>query len=119
VIVEVYLSSVLWADVLASPILVFFASLILALIFFWVGSSKAPKFRPNPEKIASYACGEDVSPIQPRLNVQRFFLYALFFLILDSLAFIVSLSFASPGILPLLFIGVVILPVAIFISALR
>jgi NADH:ubiquinone oxidoreductase subunit 3 (subunit A) len=96
-----------------SILLVFVASLIVALIFFWVGGRISPKGLKTPGKLAPYACGEEVPVMQLQVNVERYFIYAVFFLVFDALAFLLALSFSTPGFYPILFSIVVLLAVAV------
>jgi NADH:ubiquinone oxidoreductase subunit 3 (subunit A) len=96
-----------------SILLVFVASLIVSLIFFWIGSRISPKGLKTPGKLAPYACGEDVPVMQLQVNVERYFIYAVYFLVFDALAFLLALSFSTPGFYPILFAIVVLLAVAV------
>jgi NADH:ubiquinone oxidoreductase subunit 3 (subunit A) len=96
-----------------SILLVFVASLIVSLIFLWIGSRISPKGLKTPGKLAPYACGEDVPVMQLQVNVERYFIYAVYFLVFDALAFLLALSFSTPGFYPILFAIVVLLAVAV------
>ncbi|MCD6504720.1 NADH-quinone oxidoreductase subunit A, partial [Candidatus Bathyarchaeota archaeon] len=45
-------------------------------------------------KSAPYACGEDLPAEELKVNLERFFVFAVYFLIFDVLAFILATSFA-------------------------
>jgi len=96
-----------------SILLVFIASLVVALILFWIGGRIAPKGVKTAGKLAPYACGEDVPAAKLQVNVERYFIYAVYFLVFDALAFLISLSFSTPGFYPILFSIIVLLAVAV------
>lgn len=91
------------------------SSFIVALILLAVGKYIAPKGRDTPGKFAPYACGEDLPPERVMVDVEEFFVYALYFMIFDILAFILATTIARPTniTLPILFAGASLLSVAI------
>ena len=96
-----------------SILLVFIASLIVALLIFWVGGRISPKGKKTAGKLAPYACGEDVPAVKLQVNVERYFIYAVYFLIFDALAFLFALSFSTPGFYPILFSIIILLAIAV------
>jgi NADH:ubiquinone oxidoreductase subunit 3 (subunit A) len=110
----------MWAEILTSIPFVFLVSIIVTLIFYGIGRSISAKGEKTPGKLASYACGEDFPAVKLQVNVERFFVYTIYFLIFDALAFLMVLSFASlvPSLIiyPVIFSIIVLLSVAIMLS---
>ena len=102
-------------EIISSPVFVFLVSTVAVLLLFWVGGGVGVKGRKTLGKLASYACGEDLPAVKLQVNVEQLFTYALFFLILDALAFLLALSFTQPGIYPILYSIIVLLAVIIAI----
>jgi NADH:ubiquinone oxidoreductase subunit 3 (subunit A) len=98
-------------DVVFSLFFVFIVSTFVVLLMFWLGGRLGGRVRKTPARLASYACGEDMPPVKLQVNAERFFVYGMFFLILDSFAFLLLLSFAKPGIYPILFSFITLLAV--------
>jgi NADH:ubiquinone oxidoreductase subunit 3 (subunit A) len=96
-------NDVVLQDVVFSLFFVFVVSTFVVLMMFWLGGRLGGRGRKTPDRLASYACGEDMPPAKLQVNAEKFFMYSLFFLILDSFAFLLFLSFAKPGIYPILF----------------
>jgi len=90
-------------DSITSLPVVFLTALVASLIFYWVGGRIAPRGKKTPAKLAPYACGEEYPSEKLQLNVQRFFIYAVYFMIFDILAFILATSFTNPGLMPALY----------------
>jgi len=82
-------------EILTSIPFVFFVSVVVVLLIFWFGGRIAAKGKESAGKLTVYACGEDVPAVKLQVNVERFLLYAVFFLIFDALAFLVALSYAA------------------------
>ena len=101
--------------VITSPLFIFTISLLVALFLFWLGGLIGVKGRKTTGKLSPYACGEDIPPFKPQVNVQRFFIYGLYFLILDAFAFLIALSFTHPGIYPLIFVLIVLLTIVVMV----
>ena len=68
-----------------------------------IGHLIAPKSEKTIEKLAPYACGEDMPGRKFQMELERFFLYVTYFMIFDISAFLLALSFAGRGIYPILF----------------
>ncbi len=90
-------------DIIASLPVVFLSALIVSLIFYWIGGRIAPQGKRTLAKLSTYACGEEYSPRKLQFNVQRLFIYAVYFMIFDTLAFVLATSFVTPGLIPALY----------------
>lgn len=90
-------------------------AVLLALIILEIGKQIAPKGEDSPGKLAPYACGEDVPAEKVRLNLENFFIYAVFFMIFDVLGFVMVTTLARPSgtLLPLFYAGASLVSVAI------
>jgi len=106
-------------EVLTSILFIFALSLVIGLIFYWIGARIAPKGKCPPGTFATYACGEDFPPIRLQLNEERFFIYTVFFMIFDILAVILATSLARPGIMPTLYALIVFASVTLVIPLVR
>lgn len=106
-------------DVIASLPIVFLTALTVSFFFYWIGGKIAPKGKKTPGKLATYACGEDFPPEKLQLNVQRFFIYAVYFMIFDILSFILAISFMNPGLLPALYAIVTLSAVILLLPLLK
>jgi len=83
--------------------LAFLASLALALALYWVGGMVGARGRRSRGKEAPYACGERLPAREHRMNVERFFIYVVYFLIFDVYAFMIATSSTTVGVLPILY----------------
>lgn len=99
--------------------MVFLTALIVSLVFYWIGGKISPKGKKTPGKLATYACGEEYPPEKLQLNIQRFFIYAVYFMIFDILAFVLATSFVSPGIMPALYAIVTLSAVMLLLPLLK
>jgi len=92
------------------------ATVTLSVFLYLLGGRISAKAEPSTGKLAQYACGEELPSQKLQVNLQTFFVYAVYFLIFDILAFMLATSLASPGLLPaiytlvLLFAVVMLLP---------
>lgn len=109
----------MWEDILTSLPLIFVLSVIVGLIFYAIGGRIAPKGKKTPGKLAPYACGEDVQAIRPQVNVERFFLLTVFFMIFHILAVTLATSLARPGVFPAIYALVVLGSVLILLPVVR
>jgi len=98
---------------------IFALSLVVGLIFYAISVRVAPKGKKTPGKLAPYACGEDLPPLRLQVNVERFFLYAVFFMIFDILAVVLATSLARPGILPAVYALIVLGSVMLLVPLAR
>jgi len=76
--------------------LILIVAIVVALVIVAIGNDLAPKTPDTPGKLAPYACGEDITPQKVRVNVERFFLYSVFFMIFDVLGFVLVTTLARP-----------------------
>ncbi|RLG61657.1 hypothetical protein DRO02_08820 [archaeon] len=93
--------------------LTFLLALVVAVVFYLIGGLLAPKGEKTSGKLSSYACGEDLRPIRPRLNVGRFFVYLVLFLAFDVAVFLTAASMRRPGLYPALYLVISLLAVAL------
>jgi len=106
-------------DVVASLPIAFLTALVVSLVLYWIGGRIAPRGKRTPGKLATYACGEEYPPEKLQLNVQRFFIYAVYFMIFDILAFILATSFMSPGLMPALYAIITLSAVVLLLPLLK
>ncbi|MBC7113386.1 MAG: NADH-quinone oxidoreductase subunit A [Candidatus Methanomethyliales bacterium] len=101
------------------PVAAVSAIFVIALIF-WIGGKMSPNVPKNdPEKLAPYACGEEFQIEEHGINMERFLIYALYFLIFDVLTFIMAVSFFERGIMPAIYSAVALASVAVLVMARR
>jgi len=98
----------------AFPLITGFAlSLLIVLIIYLVGRRIAPMGdKESGAKTDPYACGEDLPAEESRIDLERFLIFALFFLVFDVAAFMVATSYFALGIMPVIYISIVIVAVA-------
>ena len=106
-------------DLLISLPFIFFLSLLVGLIFYLVGRIVGAKGEETTGKVAPYACGEDLPARKLQIDVERFLVYAVYFLIFDILAFILATSLNTPGIFPTLYAIIVLMAVIILLPLWR
>ena len=106
-------------DVIASLPIAFLTALVVSLIFYWIGGKIAPKGKKTADKLSTYACGEEFPAEKLQLNIQRFFIYAVYFMIFDILAFILATSFMSPGVVPALYAVITLSAVMLLLPLLK
>jgi len=80
----------MYSGLLISLPVVFLLSLVIGLILYLVGWMVGAKGEKTAGKVAPYACGEDLPPRKFQVDIKRFFIYAVYFLIFDILAFILA-----------------------------
>jgi len=73
-----------------------FISVLVAVLILLIGNKIAPKGSDTPGKLASYACGEDITPTKIRVNIENFFIYAVYFMIFDVLGFVLATTLVQP-----------------------
>lgn len=88
--------------------LIFGLSVLLGVVLYLIGSIIAPKVKKTADKLATYACGEDLPAEKLQVNAEEFFIYATYFLIFDVVAFMLATSFGKPGFFPILFIAIIL-----------
>lgn len=92
---------------LSSFVLITGLAVAIGLGILAVGEELAPKSPDTEGKLAPYACGEPLPPAKIRVNVENFFIYAVYFMIFDILGFVLATSLANPvnSFLPLFYAG--------------
>jgi len=97
----------------AFPLITGFAlSLLITLIIYLVGRRIAPKGgKEGGAKTDPYACGEDLPAEEGRIDLERFLIFALFFLVFDVAAFMLATSYFALGIMPVIYVSIVIVAV--------
>ena len=101
---------------------VFLLTLLISFLLYVVGMKIAPKVKKTASKLTPYACGEALPARKFQMNVRRFFLFVVYFLIFDISAVTVALSFSAKGIYPILFLVIIVcslLPILPMISGKR
>ena len=75
-------------------LVVFVTTLLLTILIYWLGGKYSAKGGKSEGKLSPYSCGEDL-PYEGelRVNLERFFIYAVYFLIFDVIAFTLVISF--------------------------
>lgn|GEM_PF-1700645 len=89
---------------------------LAAILIYLVGGKLAPKLSKNGDKLEPYACGERWLPTRLRINVEEFFIYALYFMVFDILALLLATSMGASSWLPILYL---LLMFATLLSILR
>lgn len=100
---------------------VFGFSIALMLLIYWVGGKISTKggLKNTPGKTAPYACGEDLPAEELKVDLERFFVFAVYFLIFDVLAFILATSFPAMGLVPIVYCLIVLMAVVMLLSLRR
>ena len=81
--------------------IVFGVCLVVTLLIYWIGGRVSAKGSSNSEgKKTSYSCGEDLPVGELRVDLEKFLVFAVYFLIFDVLAFVLATSFYTMGIAP-------------------
>jgi NADH:ubiquinone oxidoreductase subunit 3 (subunit A) len=106
-------------DLLISLPFIFLLSLLIGLIFYLVGRIVGPKGKETTGRVAPYACGEDLPARKFQVDVEKFLVYAVYFLIFDILAFILVTSLNTPGIFPTMYAIIVLMAVVILLPLWR
>jgi len=108
----------LWAkvqEIVTSVPFVFLIAVIIAVALYRWGGRISAKAPPIEGKLASYACGEELSAEKIQVDLQRFFAYCVYFMIFDILAFMLATSLSSPGLLPATFAFILLLAVVMLL----
>lgn len=90
-------------EVLATLVL----PLLTAMVIYWIGGKVSAKGKATVDKMLAYACGEKLQGRKIQINFERFFIYAVYFMVFDVLAFIIATSMSFHGWLPMLYILIV------------
>ena len=109
----------MYADLLISLPFIFILSIIVGLIIYLVGQIVAVKGEKTADKVAPYACCEDLPSRKFQIDVEEFLIYAVYFLIFDILAFTLATSLSTPGYFPIVYTLIVLMAVAILIPLRR
>jgi len=74
-------------------LIVFVIALLLTMLIYWLGGRYSAKGGKSEGKLSPYSCGEDL-PYEGelRVNLERFFIYTVYFLIFDVIAFTLVIS---------------------------
>ncbi len=101
----------------AFPLIAGFSlALLVVLTIYIVGKRIAPKGSgAGGAKTDPYACGEDMPAEETQMNLERFLIFALFFLVFDVTAFMMATSYFTLGVLPIIYVSVIIVGVAALI----
>ncbi|MBN2335767.1 NADH-quinone oxidoreductase subunit A [Candidatus Bathyarchaeota archaeon] len=96
-------------------------ALVVGIIIFAFGNELAPKSPDTEGKLAPYACGEPIAPTKVRVNVENFFIYAVYFMIFDVLGFVLATTVAKPVnmFVPLFYAGVSLISIVILTAKWR
>lgn len=100
---------------------VFCFCVIVMLLIYWFGGkiSAKPGKGSAVGKTAPYACGEDLPSEELKVDLDRFFIFAVYFLIFDVFAFILATSYDSLGLVPVVYTLIVLIAVLMFLTARR
>jgi NADH:ubiquinone oxidoreductase subunit 3 (subunit A) len=102
-------------DPLISLPFIFLLSLLIALILYLVGKKVGAKGKQSTDKVVPYTGGEDLPARKLQVDVERFLIYAVYFLIFDILAFTLATSLNTPGLFQALYAIIVLMAVAILL----
>jgi NADH:ubiquinone oxidoreductase subunit 3 (subunit A) len=95
---------------------IFGVALVAALVIYWLGGRISPKNAVQTVgKTAPYACGEDMPAEEMKVDLERFLVFAVYFLIFDVFAFLVVTSFYTGGFVPVFYSLIVLISVAMLI----
>ena len=106
-------------DIVVSLPFIFFLSIVVGLILYLVGWIIGAKGKKTAGKVAPYACGEDLPAQRLQVDVERFLIYAVYFLIFDILAFILATSLNTLGHFPVIYALIVLMAVVVLLPLLR
>jgi len=109
----------MYTNVLISLPFIFCLSIIVGLILYLVGWIIGAKGEKTEGKVATYACGEDLPAHKLQVDVERFLIYAVYFLVFDVLAFILATSLNTPSHFPAIYALIVLMAVVILLPLLR
>jgi NADH:ubiquinone oxidoreductase subunit 3 (subunit A) len=95
---------------------------LVMLFIYWLGGKASFRLRESsaPGKTAPYACGEDLPSEELKFDMDRFFIFAVYFLVFDVFAFILATSSNSLGsFLPLVYTLIVLMAVLMLLAVRR
>lgn len=91
-----------------TPPVAFLIFVIIVYTSYAVGSIFTAKSRADIHgRDEIYACGEDVKPKTPAVNFLQFFLFALFFTIIDIVALVLGTVSHAPVVLVIAYLGAI------------
>jgi len=98
--------------------IIFAVSIIVILLIYWIGGKISAKgsLKNVRGKETTYACGEDFPVEESRIDLERFFIFTVYFLIFDVLAFILATSFPVMGLTPIIYALIVLAAVAMLLT---
>ena len=100
--------------------IVFGISLTLAAAIYLISERiKAKPRSESPGKTETYACGENMPVQELRVDLERFLVFAVYFLIFDVLVFTMATSFFTLGLAPVTYSLIVMLAVGMLIISRR
>ena len=96
--------------------IIFGTSVLVSLIIYWISGRISPKPTSKiPSKTDSYACGENIPAGELNIDLERFLIYAVYFLIFDVLAFTMATSFFTLGLAPATYSLIVLAAVVVLV----
>ena len=100
---------------------IFSVALVAALVIYWLGGKISPRnVAQSAGKTAPYACGEDMPAEEMKVDLERFLVFAVYFLIFDVFAFLMATSFyTTTGFVPVFYSLIVLISVAMLILSRR
>jgi NADH:ubiquinone oxidoreductase subunit 3 (subunit A) len=99
---------------------IFGVAILAALAIYWLGGRISPKnVAQSAGKTTPYACGEDLPAEEMKVDLERFLVFAVYFLIFDVFAFLMATSFYATGFVPVVYSLIVLTSVAMLILSRR
>lgn len=105
-----------------SFITIFGLSLMLGIFIFILGKRSEVKPRPVHNgggiiKFMPYSCGENFPfDLRSRINLERFMMYAIYFLIFDIAAFILAISFNLLSIAVIVYSALILASISLIVK---
>lgn len=92
-------------------------STIIALLIYFIGDKIGARGTYSVNKLMPYACGEEIPTSRVALNLERFFIYAVYFMVFDILGFVMVTTLSGPSniLLPLAYAGASLVSVVVLI----
>jgi len=101
---------------------IFGVAIVVGLMIYWVGGKISPKnVVSTVGKTAPYACGEDLPAEEMKVDLERFLVFAVYFLIFDVFAFLIATTLYTTGFVPVAVVYslVVLISVAMLVISRR